>query len=197
VESQCHSRWRDVLNCGIDRSSQRTGTWIEDEDTKLKDAVQMYEGKDWVVISALVPGRTRKLCNARWKNALDTSIDRVNGRTVRWTEDEDIKLKDAVQAHGGKNWDSIAALVSGRTRMQCWSRWHDALDISIDRAARRKGTWIAVEDSKLKDAVQIHGGKNWKNISDLVPGRTKKQCWKRWYDALNPSIALTAGRAGK
>jgi hypothetical protein len=30
-----------------------------------------------------------------------------------WSEDKDIKLKDAVQRHGGKDWGAIAALVPG------------------------------------------------------------------------------------
>jgi hypothetical protein len=53
---------------------------------------------------------------------VDASIDGTTGRTGTWTEDEDIKLKDAVQMHGGKNWIAIAALVPGRTKSQCNSR---------------------------------------------------------------------------
>jgi hypothetical protein len=37
----------------------RTGTWEEDEDSKLKEAVQTHGDKDWVTISLLVPGRTK------------------------------------------------------------------------------------------------------------------------------------------
>jgi hypothetical protein len=37
-------------------------------------------------------------------------------RTGKWAEDEDIKLKDAVETHGGNNWGAIAALVPGRTK---------------------------------------------------------------------------------
>jgi hypothetical protein len=51
--------------------------------------------------------------------------DRTTGRTGRWSEDEDIKLKDAVQVHGGKNWVAIAKLVPGRTKIQCHGRWKD------------------------------------------------------------------------
>jgi hypothetical protein len=80
--------------------------------------------------------------------------------TGRWAEDEDDKLKDAVETHGGKNWAAIAALIPGRTRKQCRNRWHSALDPSISLAAGRGGKWTAVEDSKLKDAVQTHGGMN-------------------------------------
>jgi hypothetical protein len=69
--------------------------------------------------------------------ALDPSIDRANGRTGKWTEDEDSKLKDAVQTHGGKNGAAIAALVPGRTKKQCHKKWHTALDPSIDRVNER------------------------------------------------------------
>jgi hypothetical protein len=48
------------------------------------------------------------------------------------------------------------------------------LDPSIGGASGRTGKWTAVEDSKLKNAVQTHGGKNWCAIAALVPGRTEK-----------------------
>jgi hypothetical protein len=40
---------------------------------------------------------------------LDPSIALAAGRTGKWAEDEDIKLKNAVQMHGGKNWIEIVA----------------------------------------------------------------------------------------
>jgi myb proto-oncogene protein len=54
---------------------------------------------------------------------LDPNITMTGGRTGKWTADEDSKLKDAVQTHGGKNWDAIAALVPSRTVIQCYDRW--------------------------------------------------------------------------
>jgi hypothetical protein len=43
--------------------------------------------------------------------------------TGKWGEDEDIKLEAAVRMHeGGKNWVAIAALVPGRTQIQCSAR---------------------------------------------------------------------------
>jgi hypothetical protein len=32
------------------------------------------------------------------------------GRTVKWTKNEDIKLKKAVQMHGGKDWAAVLDL---------------------------------------------------------------------------------------
>jgi hypothetical protein len=192
---QCWSRWKDFLDSSIDRANGRTGKWTAIEDGKLKNAVQSHGGKDWVAIAALVPGRTRKQCWGRWKDVLDSSIDRANGRTGKWAENEDDKLKDAVQRHGGKNWAAIATLVPDRTEIQCHDRWHHVLD--LDRANGRTGSWTALEDIKLKNAVQTHGGKNWGTIAALVPGRTQKQCNSRWHDFLDPSIDRANGRTGK
>jgi hypothetical protein len=106
------------------------------------------------------------------EDALDPSIDRANERTGKWSEDEDIKLKEAVETHGGKNWDAITALVPGRTMIQCSRRWHNVLNSNIDPTTTLAGSWTADEDKKLKDAVQLHGGKGWVTIPALVPGRT-------------------------
>jgi hypothetical protein len=179
TNKQCNNRWHHFLDPSIDGTATRKGKWTADEDSKLKDAVLTHGGKNWIAITALVPSRTRSQCYSRWRDALDPSIDRANERTGKWTEDEDSKLRDAVQRYGGKNWGLIATLVTGRTKYQCNIRWRDFLGSSIDRENRRTGKWTAVEDSKLKDAVQTHGGKDWAAITSLVPGRTKSQCWSR------------------
>jgi hypothetical protein len=130
----------------IDQANKRS-TWAEDEDIKLKNGVQTHGGKDWAAIAALVPGRTRLQCHKRWHDALSPSIDQANGRTGRWAEDEDIKLKEAVQKHGCKDWAAIAGLIPGRTRIQCYNRWHDALNRGIDKANGRTGKWTEEESS--------------------------------------------------
>jgi hypothetical protein len=115
-------------NAGETRATAR---WTLEEDAKLTSAVantrkKKHRGEyapDWVAVAALVPGRTQIPCRKRWCNALDPSIDRTNERAGKWAEDEDSMLKDAVQRHGGKDWVAISALVPGRTKKQCWSRW--------------------------------------------------------------------------
>jgi hypothetical protein len=59
--------------------------------------------------------------------------------------------------HGGKSWDKITALITGRTNCQHSSRWYRFLDPNIDRAHGRTDTWTEDEDIMLKDAVQMHG----------------------------------------
>jgi hypothetical protein len=109
------------------RTTGATGNWTVVEDAKLTGAAtntrKKKKGKNWVAIAALVPGRTLMQCQNRWYKALNSSIDRVNGCTGHWKEAEDIKLMDAVQKLGSKDWLAIAALVPGRTNIQCSNRW--------------------------------------------------------------------------
>jgi hypothetical protein len=106
------------------------------------------------------PGSNESAVLEQMENALGPSINRENRRRGKWPVVEDTKLKDAVQRHGGKDWVANSALVSGRTKKQCCRRWKDVMDLSIDRVNGRTGKRTAVEDSKLKDAVQLHGGKD-------------------------------------
>jgi hypothetical protein len=168
-----------------------TGRWTEEEVAKLISAVTVTckkkkkNGKkprmDWGAIATLVPGRTEKQCRNRWKDTLYHSISLTAGRTGSWTEDEDLKLKYSVQIHGGKNWAAIAALVPSRTQKQCNRRWSHALDPRIALTAGRTCRFTDDEDLKLNNAVQTRGDKNWGEIAALVPGRTKVQCYNRWY----------------
>jgi hypothetical protein len=124
---QCNHRWRRTLDPSILRTNLRTSLWTEDEDTKLKNAVHKHGGEDWAAIAILVPGRTKSQCHYRWQKVLDPSIKPANGRTGKWTEDEDIQLKNAVHKHAAKDWVAIAALVPDRTLNQCIGRWKYAL----------------------------------------------------------------------
>jgi myb proto-oncogene protein len=156
-------------------ATRATGHWTTDEDAQLTSTVTNTRKKkygkehriDWEAFAA---GRTRKKYFDRWTNGFASSIDGTARRTGKWTSVEDSKLKDAVKTHGGKDWTAIAALVSGRAGNQCKHRWKGVLD-PIGRANRRTGKWTAVEDRKLKDALQTHGDTNWAAISALVPAR--------------------------
>jgi hypothetical protein len=113
----------DPSIASIDRKTGSTGTWTEVKGSKLKNAVQMHGDKDSAGISARVSGRTKNHCRSRWHDALNPSSTLMAGRTGKWTADEDDKLEDSVQMHGGKDWAGIAALVPGRVESQCRSRW--------------------------------------------------------------------------
>jgi hypothetical protein len=191
--SQCCSRWYHALDARIVRTTARKGKWTPDEDDKLRDAVQMHNGKNWFAITALVAGRTKTQCSSRWYDVLDPRIIRTTTRTGKWNPDEDDKLKDAVKMHNGENWFAITALVPGRTRKQCRDRWWDVSDARIVRTTTRTGKWTPDEDDKLKDAVKFHNGENWFAIARLVLGRTRKQCRNRWKNYLDSSRNTVKG----
>lgn len=48
--------------------------------------------------------------------------------------------------------------------------------------------WLPEEDEMLRKAVQEHGAKHWKNIAQLVPGRSHVQCLQRWNKVLKPGL---------
>jgi hypothetical protein len=154
----------------------------------------MHGGKNWCLISALVPGRTKIQCNNRWHDTLDPNIGRASGRTGKRTAVEDTKLKDAVKTYGGKNWSAISALVPNRTPKQCRNRWHHFLDPNFGGANRRTGKWAAIEVAKLNNAVARHGDKSWKEVAALVPGRTKKECCDIWKKSMDPNRSTVRGQ---
>jgi hypothetical protein len=186
TKTQCMHRWHGALDSKSDETTACVGKWTKEEDSTLKDAVEKHNGKNWAAIATLVPGRTKKQCTNRWHEYVRSKTKEATARVgKKWTKEEVGRLKDAVEKHNGKDWTAISALVSGRRRTQCVSRWYGVVDSQSDETTAREGKWTTSEDSTLTDAVEIHNGKNWEEISALVPGRTKKQCTNRWNGVLD------------
>ena len=55
--------------------------------------------------------------------------------------------------------------------------------------SHKKSKWTQEEDEKLLKAIEIVGNNKWAKISELVPGRSGKQCRERWMVTLNPEIS--------
>jgi hypothetical protein len=161
---------------GVYTGRARARLWKPEEDATLTDAVKGY-GKDWVSVASLVPGRSNIQCSQRWSN-LHPAIQGTKLRVGKWTPEEDQKLTDAVKGYG-KDWVKVAALVPGRTDVQCCHRWLNCL-----------GKWTVEADAKLIEAVKKLGN-NWSRVAALVPGRTNDQCSERWVNFLGPAIVGT------
>jgi S-ribosylhomocysteine lyase LuxS involved in autoinducer biosynthesis len=170
---QCRTRWVQTLDPTIEK---KPGKWTPEEDTKLTKAVKKH-GNHWIAVTAMVPDRTDRQCRRRWVDTLDPAKEKG-----KWKAEEDAKLTKAVQKHG-KDWVAAAAMVRGRTSLQCRQRWTHTLD-----PASEKGKWTPEEDAKLTIAVKKHG-KNWATVAAMVPGRTNNQCRHRWVFALDPANA--------
>jgi hypothetical protein len=182
----CRQRWADKFE---PKKNRKMGKWTAKEDAKLKKAVKKYHGKDWVAVAALVPGRSNVQCRERWAYCLDPNTHRQMGK---WAAEEDAKLIDAATKYGN-DWVAVAALVPGRSNVQCCHRWTDGLDPCT---SRKNGKWREEEDAKLIEGVQRHG-KDWVAVATLVPNRNNEQCAKRWGIYLNPDINWTKGADGK
>ncbi|KVI04613.1 Homeodomain-like protein [Cynara cardunculus var. scolymus] len=127
--TQCSNRWKKSLN----PLRERVGKWAPDEDKRLKIAVRLFGAKNWYKIARFVPGRTQVQCRERWVNCLDPSLN-MN----EWTEEEDLKLKEAIAEHG-YSWSKIAACIPPRTDSQCRRRWKVLLphEVPMLQAARK------------------------------------------------------------
>lgn len=111
--AQCRHRWKDVLDPAIDKSP-----WTAEEDEKLLAYISKHGTGDWVSIARTLPGRTRNQCRDRWIYSLDPSVVRAP-----WSPQDDEKLSDVISRLGTGDWSAIASHLSGRTIVQCRSRW--------------------------------------------------------------------------
>ena len=112
----------------------------------------------------------------------------INGSTEiikngKWSSDEDEELSNLVKIYGRKNWKKIASNILGRTAVQCLHRWTKILQPGLV-----KGPWTINEDSQLMEWVTIKGPYRWSHCSEVIKGRSGKQCRERWFNTLNPNV---------
>jgi hypothetical protein len=108
----------------------------------------------------------------------------VNGSHGRMGPLSSASLTTTVETpkQGTLSWHRVASHLPGRNNKDCRKRWHYAIANTI-----RKGTWTEEEDDRLREAVKLYGGR-WSRIAEVVGTRNGDQCWKRWYDCLDPRI---------
>ena len=90
--------------------------WTEDENDLLRELVQKYNRRKWVLVSQYFKGKTGKQCRERWYNHLDES-QRRGGFTL----EEDKYLYSLYQKHGN-NWTKVARESNGRSDNQVKQR---------------------------------------------------------------------------
>ena len=89
-----------------------------------------------------------------------TAIDSSRGNYVRFSQEEDDRLKKLVAMYG-TNWPTIAEQMPGRDAKQCADRWNHHLK----HPAIKKEPFTQEEDNRLKELVAKHGTKNWSFIA--------------------------------
>ncbi|XP_045077558.1 myb-related protein A-like isoform X3 [Coregonus clupeaformis] len=113
----------------------------------------------------------------------DKSKDKKILCKVKWSRDEDERLKKSVEQHGADSWKLVANNFPGRTDGQCQHRWQKVLNPELV-----KGPWTKEEDQKVIDLVHKYGPKRWSVIAKHLQGRIGKQCRERWHNHLNPEV---------
>ncbi|XP_052452489.1 myb-related protein A isoform X3 [Carassius gibelio] len=102
---------------------------------------------------------------------------------IKWSRDEDEKLKKLVEQQGADAWKSIANYFPTRTDGQCQHRWQKVLNPELV-----KGPWTKEEDQRVIELVHKYGPKRWSVIAKHLQGRIGKQCRERWHNHLNPEV---------
>jgi myb proto-oncogene protein len=142
-------------------------------------------GKDWILVAAMISGRTNPLCRQRWVNTVDPANKTLKGK---WTPEEDAKLTEEVKKHG-KDWLAVANMVPGRSNLQCRRRWINTVDPTNKKnKGKARISWTPEEDAKLIEAAKKHGT-DWVAVAALVHGRSNQQCRERWVKTLDPDRA--------
>lgn len=121
----------------------------------------------------------------------DVAEQREGGKVkVKWTQEEDDKLKVLVQKLGASDWKSIAGSIPNHTELQCQHRWCKVLDPELI-----KGPWTKEEDEKVIELVNLYGNKQWAMVAKHLKGRLGKQCRERWHNHLNPNVKKSSWTA--
>lgn len=121
----------------------------------------------------------------------DVAEQRDGGKVkVKWTQEEDDRLKGLVHQLGTNDWKSIATFIPTHSEHQCQHRWGKVLDPELV-----KGPWTKEEDEKVIELVNRYGNKQWAVVAKHLKGRLGKQCRERWHNHLNPDVKKSSWTA--
>ena len=122
TSSQCQSRYTRSLDPSLIR-----GAWTEEEDTKLRRAVEVY-GHAWSEVCNFVSGRSSEQCRERWQDFVNPAVSRT-----KWTESDDEALLGVIEQVGEGRWKEISRVLNnGRTDSMVSVRITLSIHIKID-----------------------------------------------------------------
>ncbi|KAK9801420.1 hypothetical protein WJX73_009594 [Symbiochloris irregularis] len=106
----------------------------------------------------------------------------VPSATKHWTPNEDALLKQLVQQHGPRMWNSLAKNLHGRHGKQLRERWLNHLDPAV-----KHGAWTQKENLILVQK-QAELGNHWSQIRRFLPGRPDNAIKNHWWAHLKRQV---------
>ncbi len=85
--------------------------------------------------------------------------NKFDSKYLRWTREEDLKLKEIVRIKGAKNWQKIAEYFENKNARQCMYRWYKVVKPSLEQV------WSNEDDSNILNHIEKNGTKNWTLLS--------------------------------
>jgi hypothetical protein len=130
--AQCRARYKRI------RPGIVKGAWTKDEDDMIVELVSST-GKNWAMISKMMPTRNGKQIRDRFLNYLDPNINKI-----KFTDEDDKNIIEYYKIYGTK-WSKIAKYFEGRTGDMIKNRFYSCLkrkvhvyDISSNKRIRKK-----------------------------------------------------------
>ncbi|KAF0774163.1 hypothetical protein AaE_002086 [Aphanomyces astaci] len=119
----------------------------------------------------------------------------------KWTDDDDVALKAAVEVYGGEAnvWQLVAESLDGFTPNQCGTRWRQSTCPLV-----KTGNFSLQDDRRLLLSLGVHlkqqllhgdtsfAHVDWNLIKDFVAQRTSAQCRERFNDSLHPDLVTSS-----
>ena len=93
---------------------------------------------------------------------------------VKFTVEEDEKLKEIVHKYGSSDWELISSKMPGRNVRQCKERWQNYLSPDVNNSP-----WTQ-EDDDLLIAKHAELGAKWVKIASFFVGRSDTSIKNRW-----------------
>lgn len=171
---------RETSHLSLDSSVES----LSDLKNNSRGSTTLIENTDTTTAAETSIGST--FTTATNKNRVSQNTNRTTKRRAsmgKWSIEEDVLLRQAVEDNMAKNWKKISKSLPGRTDVQCLHRWQKVLKPGLI-----KGPWTPEEDAKVVELVKKFGQKKWSLIARELKGRLGKQCRERWYNHLNPDI---------